>query len=115
MKKFLMLLHEDVSAIQQLSTREMEELVNAHMKYAEQLADSGHLISGDGLEENGKVFTEKGAIIKDGPYMESKEIIGGYYLIEARDMDEAVSLAADCPCHLWGGKTEIRQIMNYEE
>lgn len=115
MKKYLLLLHEDIEKIQKLSPKEMEELVNAHMAWAEKLGKSGYLISGDGLEESSIKISGKDCIVKDGTFLESKEMIGGYYLLQAKDVDSVIELAKDCPCHLWGGTTEIRPIMEYEE
>lgn len=115
MKKFLLLLHEDIETMSSLSPKEMEELGNSHMAWANKLAKSGHLISGDGLHENGVLISGKNSIIKDGPYMESKELIGGYYLLQADDLNTIVEIAKECPCHLWGGTTEIRPIMDMDE
>lgn len=114
MKKFLLLLHEDTEKMRELSPKEMGELVNAHVAWAAKLAESGHLISGEGLEENGVLITGKDCVIKDGPYMESKELIGGYYLLQAKDRDTIVQIAKECPCHIWGGTTEIRTIMEMD-
>lgn len=115
MKQFLLLLHEDIEKMSSLSPKEMEELAHAHMAWTEKLAESGHLISGDGLHENGILISGKDAIVKDGPYMESKEVIGGYYLLQAENMEIMVELAKECPCHIWGGTTEIRPILDMEE
>ncbi len=115
MKKFLLLLHEDIEKMRNLSPKEMEEIGNAHMRWANKLAESGHLISGDGLYENGILISGKDGVVKDGPYLESKEIIGGYYLLQAKDFDSVVQLSKECPCHLWGGTTEIRQIAEMDE
>lgn len=115
MKKFLVLLHEDTEQMQRLSAKEMEELVNSHMAWAEKLGKSGHLISGDGLEEKSLLISGKESIVKDGTFLESKEMIGGYYLLQAKDLDTVTELAKGCPCHLFGGTTEIRPIMEYGE
>jgi len=115
MKKFLLLLHEDIEKMSNLSPKEMEELGNSHIAWATKLAESRHLISGDGLHENGVLITGKDSVIKDGPYLESKELIGGYYLLQADDIKTIVEIAKECPCHLWGGTTEIRPIMDMEE
>lgn len=115
MKKFLLLLHEDLEKMSELSPKEMGDLVQAHTQWASEPAESGHLISGDGLSENGVRITGKDSVIKDGPYMEAKEIIGGYYLLAADDLDAVVEIAKSCPCHLWGGTTEIRPIMEMED
>lgn len=115
MKQFLLLLHEDVKKINELSQKEMEELAKAHMNWAEKLADAGHLISGDGLHEKGVLIIGKDSIVKDGPYLESKEIIGGYYLLKADDLETIVKLAKECPTHHYGGTTEIRPIIEMED
>ncbi|MGV7107146.1 YciI family protein [Flavobacterium sp. U410] len=115
MKQFLLLLHEDIEKMSNLSPKEMEKLANAHMAWAEKLAESGHLISGDGLQEKGVLISGQDAVIKDGPYLESKEIIGGYYLLKAENIETIVEIARECPCHIWGGTTEVRQIMEMED
>lgn len=115
MKKFLLLLHENIETLENLSPKEMEELVNAHMAWATKLGEEEFLLSGDGLQERGTKIIGKECIIKDGPYIESKEMIGGYYLLQAKDLDAVIELAKECPCHLWGGTTEIRPIMDYEK
>jgi len=115
MKKYLLLLHDDVVQMQKLSPKEMEKLIDAHMAWAEKLGASGHLISGDGLQENSVQISGKDCIVKDGTFLESKEMIGGYYLLQVKDLNTVIELAKDCPCHLFGGTTEIRPIMEYEE
>ncbi len=115
MKKFLLLLHEDIEMMSKLSPKEMGELLDAHINWTTNLAKQGVLLSGDGLEEQGILISGKNAIIKDGPYIESKEMIGGYYLLQADNLDIIVDLAKSCPCHLWGGTTEIRPIADYGE
>ena len=93
----------------------MEELANAHFEWANKLAEAGHLISGDGLHEKGVLITGKEAVVKDGPYMESKEIIEGYYLLQGDDLPAIIELAKGCPTHHYGGTTEIRPIMEMED
>lgn len=115
MKQFLLLLREDIEKMDNLSPKEMEKLANAHMTWAEKLANLGHLISGDGLRQKSVLISGKNAVIKDGPYMESKEIIGGYYLLQAENLESIIALAKECPCHIWGGTTEIREIMEMED
>ncbi len=115
MKQFLLLLHEDIQKMSELSSKEMQEIANAHMNWANKLAAAGHLVSGDGLHEKGVLITGKDSVVKDGPYLESKEIIGGYYLLQADDLQSVVELAKECPTHLFGGTTEIRPIMEMED
>ena len=114
MKKYLLLLREDIQQMKNLSPKEMEDLTNAHMAWAEKLAKKEYLISGDGLEQIGVQITGPECIVKDGTFLESTEMIGGFYLIQATNLDAAVAIAKECPCHLWGGTTEVRPIMDYE-
>ena len=115
MKKFILLLHENAEEVKNYAPEEMQELVEAHMKWAQQLQESGHMIGGAGLGDNGKRIVGKDALVKDGPYIESKELIGGYYIIEARDFEHAAEIAQGCPCHKWGGTTEIRYQMSPDD
>ena len=74
---------------------------------------SGHIINpGDGLKETGKVVRADG-IVSDGPYVESKEIVGGYSVIQADDYDQAVAIVKDCPAAAEGGCVELRQLAEY--
>ncbi|MDG3583587.1 YciI family protein [Galbibacter pacificus] len=114
MKKFLLLLHEDMQTMEKLSPKEMEELINAHFAWVEKLKSDGNFISGDGLESTATFIMGKECIIKDGPFLETKEIIGGYYLLQAASKKEMLAIAMECPGHLWGGTTEIRPIADYE-
>lgn len=115
MKQFLLLLHEEVEKLNELAPEEMKELANAHMNWAYKLAEAGHLISGDGLHGKGTLITGKDSVVKDGPYLESKEIIGGYYLLQADNLETIIELAKECPTHHYGGTTEIRPIMDMED
>ncbi len=113
MKKFMLLLHEDAAQMEHFSPQEMQDLVQAHINWAKKLAESGNMLGGDGLEPTGKLIIGQKCSIKDGPYLESKEMIGGYYLLQAPDLDAVIQIAMECPCHLYGGTTEIRAIMEY--
>ncbi|RNI31963.1 hypothetical protein EFA69_05505 [Rufibacter immobilis] len=113
MKNYLLLLYDHVDTLQEMSPEEMQKLVQAHMQWTEKLAQLGHLRGGDGLEETGAYIKGKNALVTDGPFIETKEMIGGYYLLQAESLEQVVELAKECPCHLWGGTTEVRPIMDY--
>jgi hypothetical protein len=69
------------------------------------LKDPGHP-----LEPSGKVVTGKQKAVHDGPYAEAKDVVGGYVVIEASDIDHAVELSKGCPILEAGGSVEVRQI-----
>jgi hypothetical protein len=67
---------------------------------------------GDGLHETGKVV-KAGGVVSDGPFLEAKEILGGYSIIQAASYDRAVQIAQECPVVLHGGSIEIRELAGY--
>lgn len=75
---------------------------------------SGQIINpGDGLKETGKVV-RAGGVVSDGPYVESKEIVGGYSIVEAASYDLVVAIAKECPAAATeGGSVEIRELAGY--
>ncbi|WP_066835299.1 YciI family protein [Rufibacter ruber] len=113
MKKYLLLLYDNVDTLQEMDPEEMQRLVQAHLQWTQKLAQAGHLQGGDGLEETGAYIKGKDALVTDGPFIETKEMIGGYYLLQAENLEQAVAIAKECPCHLWGGTTEVRPVMDY--
>jgi hypothetical protein len=99
--KFICLAYEEQKVLDDLSRSEWEALRGETLAYVEVLRKSGHLILTNALQSAGKAATvkirRKQRIVLDGPYAETKEQLGGFFLIEARDMQEAVALAADWP------------------
>jgi hypothetical protein len=84
--------------------------------YTQELVDSGAFVSGEGLQSVTTATTlhvENGErVLTDGPFAETKEQIGGFYVIECKDLDEAIDWAAKLP-HAEHGTTEIRPVMEY--
>jgi hypothetical protein len=112
MAKYLLILSDQPISYTGLSPEEMQTLLSKYRAWSRKLAEAGRLHGGQKLkDEGGKVMTQKGGQVSvvDGPFSETKEIIGGFYLIEARDYAEAVELSRDCP-HLAHGKIDIREI-----
>jgi len=98
-----------------------KEAVEAMMKYNEELAKAGVLISLDGLHPllKGARVTYKGGktMVTDGPFVEAKEVVGGFWLIDVRSKEEAVDWAKRCPAVKVdsGATIEIRQIFEMSE
>src|SRR5215475_5421219 len=91
----------------------IQGIIQKYNDWAESLQKSGHLVSLNKLrEEPGKHITGVGAsqVVTDGPYAETKEIIGGYWIITAANYDEAVKLASGCPSLELGSRVEIREV-----
>jgi hypothetical protein len=95
------------------------ELVEAMSRYNEELRRAGMLLSLDGLHPPASdgatvVFDADGAAtVTDGPFTEAKEVVGGYWLIQARSKEEAVELARRCPCE--NCRIEVRRVQEMED
>ena len=93
-----------------------EDLLAAMGKYNEELAKAGVLLAAEGLHPSSRGarvrFTERGRTVVDGPFTEAKELVAGFWLIQAKSRDEAVEWARRCPNPTPGseGEIEIRQV-----
>ncbi|OLD62703.1 MAG: hypothetical protein AUI47_11590 [Acidobacteria bacterium 13_1_40CM_2_68_5] len=95
-----------------MSPEEAQKSMTKWRAWFKDLSDSGHLKNlGQPLERAGKVVGGKHRTVSDGPYAETKDIIGGYSVIEARDLNQAAELAAGCPGIESGGLVEVRPVM----
>jgi hypothetical protein len=94
-----------------MSPTEYGQVIQKYMAWLETLRQSGHYKAGEPLEEDGKVLSGKhGSIVTDGPFAEAKETVGGFFLITARDLDEAAEIARGCPIFDNDGTLEVRAI-----
>jgi hypothetical protein len=95
-----------------LTPAEGEAQMQRWVKWLKELADGGHVKDqGQPLEPDGKVVRGKQRTITDGPYPESKDVVGGYTLIEAKDIGQAAQLAGGCPIFEYDGLVEVRPVM----
>jgi len=93
------------------SPEQMQKVVEEYIAWADELRKQGRHRGGEELKEGGRVLSiRNGKAAVDGPYTETKEIIGGYYSYEAKDLDEATEIARGCPHLNFGGSIEIREI-----
>jgi hypothetical protein len=112
--KYLLLIYENEGAGVGLSEAEQGKIFQEYMDYTSRIRKSGNYIGGEALqpiatattvrEKNGKTLTT------DGPFAETREQLGGFYLVEAKDLDEAIKLAAGIPA-VRTGSIEVRPIM----
>jgi hypothetical protein len=98
-------------AVSQASPQQMQEQMQRWSAWFKDLEQKGHLAAlGHPLETGGAVVKDKKGTLSDGPYAETKDIVGGYSLIQAKDLDQAVALATGCPIFEQGGAVEVRPV-----
>jgi hypothetical protein len=114
MAKVLFVYREPPMDHAKVSPEQMQQMMQQWMTWIRGAMDAGWMVAaGDALQPEGKVV--KGdSVITDGPFAESKELIGGYSVVEASDLDAASKLAAGCPAFEVGGSVEVRELMNVE-
>ncbi len=112
MPQYMLLLRDTGQAWKNLSPEEMQKASEKYLAWRKK----PFVVDGKRLEEPGKVMHKKnGAVaVVDGPFSESKEVLGGYYTIEAASFEEAIKLLHDHP-HVEFGSIEIRPIFVYPQ
>ena len=110
MKDFLLVFRNDYSAMPKSSPEEMQAIMKQWMDWIGGIAAQNKLTSpGNSLKGGGKVVRPDN-VITDGPYTEIKELIGGYTIVKADSIEEAVTLTSGCPILAIGGNVEVREI-----
>jgi len=93
------------------SPEQMQKTMEKWRAWFKQLGENGHLKDpGHPLENAGKVVKGKQKSVTDGPFAEAKDVVGGFTLIQARDLEQAVELSKNCPILGVGGSVEVRPI-----
>lgn len=95
---------------QGLSPEQMQQVADNWMAWFKRLKDEGKCAGGNPLEREGKIVAGRNKAVSDGPFAESKETIGGYFLLTVASMDEAVAIAQQCPGLPYGIRVEVRPI-----
>ena len=94
------------------SPERMQQSMQKWMAWFQELTAKGHIADrGQPLERSGKLVKGKQKTVTDGPFAEAKDVIGGYTLIQARDLDQAVELSKGCPILEVEGAVEVRPVM----
>ena len=110
MAEYLILICEDENAYATATPDVLQQVMEAHGRFAEQVPEKGgKIVEGRALQPTSTATTIRGDVVTDGPFIETKEAVGGYYLIEARDLDHALDIAKLCTARFGG--VEVRPIM----
>ncbi len=111
---YMLLIYRDEAKMAQATPAQIAETTGAYIAYAEALRDSGALVAGDRLDHSNTAttvrVTDGKTQVLDGPYAETREQLGGFFIIDAPDLDAALAWAARCPGARIG-TMEVRPIM----
>ena len=114
MPDYMLLLYESPTDFAGISPDEMQAIIAKYSAWRDDLAESGRLIGSNKLTDGeGRVLRKNGdgeVRVLDGPFSETKEVIGGYFAIKADDYDDAVRISQGCPHLAYGGTIEVREI-----
>lgn len=97
---------------QDASPEALQANMGKWMAWVEKLNKEGRYVSGEPLLPGGKLLS--GKTVTDGPYTEGKEVVGGYFIINAADMDEAVEISKEYPDFEYDGSVQVRQVMKLD-
>jgi hypothetical protein len=111
MEKFMLIFHGGSDIAPEMR---VPEAMQAHMQkwfaWVEKLKKEGRYVGGEPLEPTGKFIAGKNKVVTDGPFAESKELVGGYFIVNAKDINEAVKLCDDYPDFIFDGKVQVRAV-----
>lgn len=112
MEKYMFLFRGgDVS---KLSPQQQEAQMGKWLAWVDKLTKENRYVSGEPLLPGGKTVSGLKKTVTDGPFAESKEVIGGFFIINAKDLDEAVKLTNDYPDFDLDGSVEVREVMKVD-
>jgi len=113
MSKFILLLHENPADFTNLSANEIERIIGDYTAWRRKITAEGRYEGSNKLKDEGgrHLSMNKNEVrVVDGPYAEAKEVMGGYFVINAANYDEAVEISKGCPHLKYGGWIELREI-----
>ena len=114
--QYMLLIYDPEKVWADLPKEESQKLFAEYMQFTADIKKSGHFVAGDPLQPTTTATTVRVRSGKtqttDGPFAETKEQLGGYYLIEAKDLNDAIQVAAKIPSARYGS-IEVRPIMEF--
>jgi hypothetical protein len=114
MAQYLILIYEAEAQYEQATPEVLGQVMQAHNDFAEQVEQHGaKLLGGAALQPTGTATSVRGGTeVTDGPFVETKEALGGYYLVDAPDLDTALTIGKLCPARFGG--VEVRPVMTFD-
>lgn len=115
--QYLLLIYRSEAELNKMDPADRQNLSAEYGAYTQSIVQSGHFKAGDGLQPSTTATTVRvrdgKTLTTDGPFAETREQLGGYYLVEAKDLDAAIALAARIP-NARDGSIEVRPVMIYK-
>jgi hypothetical protein len=113
MSQYMILIYEDEASYATATPEVLGEVMEAHNRFAAGVEQFGaKLLGGEALQDTGTATTVRGSDVTDGPFVETKEVLGGYYLVDAPDLDTALAVAKTVPARFGG--VEVRPVMTFD-
>jgi hypothetical protein len=113
MEKFMLIFHG--GQMDAPSPEEMQAEMGKWLSWIDKLRKTDQYVAGEPLTPGGKLVGGTGGkSVTDGPYTEGKEVVGGFFIINAKDIAEAVSIAKESPDLPRGGTVQVRQVMKMD-
>jgi hypothetical protein len=113
MANFLFVYRHGTDAFGKMTPEEMQQHMQKWHVWLNEGLQKGWLVNaGDGLKKEGRVVNAR-KVVMDGPFVEAKEIVGGFSIVKAAHLDAAAELAKGCPCLLTGGTVEVRALEGF--
>jgi hypothetical protein len=109
MEKFMFIFHGGQT--EKNSPEQMQENMGQWMAWVDKLTKNGSYAGGEPLLPGGKLISGTGKVVTDGPFTEGKEVVGGYFIVNANSIDEATEMAKESPDYKYGGTVQVRQVM----
>jgi hypothetical protein len=116
MPRYILFLHEDEQIFANRSPEEMMKVIERYSAWSRSLAEKGQMAGGEKLTDGkGRVLRPGGKeiLVTDGPYAETRETVGGFFIVTAPDLEAAEAIARTCPHLSYGGRIELREIEEF--
>jgi hypothetical protein len=110
MAEYLILIYEREDEYAAASPEVINEVMEAHNRFGEQFGS--RIVSGRALKDGQTATSIRNDVVTDGPFVETKEVLGGFYLVQADDLDEAIEFGKHCPARFGG--VAVRPIQVFE-
>lgn len=110
--QYMLLIYGDEAAWESATAEEKATEYERHRMFAQAVTDlGGKIVGGEELDSTSTATTLRGDLVTDGPFIDTKEVLGGFYIIEVDDLDQMIAIARHCPSTTGG--IEIRPIVDH--